>query len=459
MITTEKYTILEKPEDIQLCETKLCILNFDILNYSNYVKNLVQNNPDTTFWTTSDNFSKSFIKSVSRLGIQNVIQFPIKTQTIEKFFSNTKQEQIQTEYKPLKSSKILIVDDNEMNIELIKETLADLNITITACSDPVTAINRIKSERFDLLLLDILMPEYSGFELAEIARKSEFNHSTKIIFISAISESRNKINGYKLGACSYIEKPFSPCIAKAQIYNFLKTTETEKAKKKEEEHFVATLTHDLKSPINAEILALNQLIKTTPNKKNTDDEMLTELLNSAKYMKQITDNILSHYKQKTGKLILKKEYVNPYKLIMSSIEELKYLAVEKNINIRFCNSTDMTDIFIDSLEIKRVINNLITNAIEYSYPNGYIDIKSESDKNYMTFEIKDNGAGVDLSKYKKIFDEYVTLSKENKKIGFGLGLSICKNIIEAHGGEINIYSELKKGTTVKFYIPINEELD
>ena len=220
----------------------------------------------------------------------------------------------------------------------------------------------------------MVMPEISGFELAEIIRTTELNKSTQIIFISAITESTNKINGYKLGACSYIEKPFSPAIVKAQIYNFLKNIEKTKYEKKEKDNFIATLTHDLKSPINAEISALNYLIKT-PNNNSLNDEMLTELLNSAKYMKQITDKILSHYKQQSGKLNLRKEYINSYKLVLSCIEELKFLALEKNINIRFYNNTTTKDIYADYLEIKRVINNLISNAIEYSFQNNNIDIK------------------------------------------------------------------------------------
>lgn len=459
MLTTEKYTIIDEPEHMQKINTTLCILNFDILKHKEYVKKLIDKNKTTTFWVTSNDFSKNYIKAVSKMGVQNVIQFPIQMSAIENFFNVNNNDKSITDYKPLISTKILIVDDNEMNIELLKETLIDIGSDIRTCTNPTIAKEIVKENQYDLILLDILMPEISGFELAEIIRTTELNKSTQIIFISAITESTNKINGYKLGACSYIEKPFSPAIVKAQIYNFLKNIEKTKYEKKEKDNFIATLTHDLKSPINAEISALNYLIKT-PNNNTLNDEMLTELLNSAKYMKQITDKILSHYKQQSGKLNLRKEYINSYKLVLSCIEELKFLALEKNINIRFYNNTTTKDIYADYLEIKRVINNLISNAIEYSFQNNNIDIKiSNSQKNFI-FEVQDYGIGINLEKYSKIFDEYITLSKEQKKVGFGLGLNICKNIIEAHGGKIEILSEENKGTLIKFYLPDKcEELD
>ncbi len=459
MLTTEKYTIIDEPEHMQEINTTLCILNFDILKHKEYVKKLIDKNKSTVFWVTSNDFSKNFIKEVSKIGVQNVIQFPIQMSAIENFFNINKNDMPLTDYKPLTATKILIVDDNEMNIELLKETLIDIGSEIQTCTNPTIAEKLVNENQYDLILLDILMPEISGFELAETIRTTELNKSTQIIFISAITESTNKINGYKLGACSYIEKPYSPAIVKAQIYNFLKNIEKTKYEKKEKDNFIATLTHDLKNPINAEISALNYLIKT-PDNNSLNDEMLTELLNSAKYMKQITDKILSHYKQQSGQLHLRKEHINSYELVLSCIEEIKFLALEKNINIRFYNNTTTKDIYADNLEIKRVINNLISNAIEYSFQNKNIDIKISNSQNKFIFEVQDYGVGINLEKYSKIFDEYVTLSKEQKKVGFGLGLSICKNIIEAHDGEIEIFSEENKGTLIRFYLPNKcKELD
>lgn len=450
MITSEKYTILEKEDNIPQIETELCIINFDIINNTDYVKNLISKNKHTTFWAVSDNFSKEYVKTVAKLGIQNIVKYPISTDIIDKFFSDKQKEKdIITNYPPLTNSKVLIADDNIMNITLLKETLEDTGAKLTCTESSQKALQIIGNEKFDLLLLDILMPNISGFELAEYARTSTPNNNTPIIFISAISGTENILNGYQLGACSYIEKPFSPHIVKAQIYNLLKTEADKQQKEREKESFVAALTHDLKNPILAEINALKYLSKD----KEYSSEMVDGLLNSAKYMKHITDQILSHYKQEQTTLKLIKEEISLNKIILMSIEELKYLAVDKELEIRYNNVSENKAVPVDVIEIKRVINNLLSNAIEYSKNGSQVDITLSNNSEFYKVTIKDYGTGIDLNKYDKVFEEYVSLSKEHKKIGFGLGLKISKNIIEAHDGSIKIKSEPNKGTEVSFTIP------
>ncbi len=454
MLTSDKYIILEKPTEKIFFDTTLCIINFDIYNNVDYLKKLIKSNPHTTFWVVSNNYSKEFVLTASKLGIKNIVKFPIKEELINNFFNKVQPENSNVcanlITKPLKCSKILIVDDNEMNISLLENILSDTGAKITSCLNPIEALERIKVEKYNIFLLDILMPEMSGFELAQKISEIDINKTTPIVFISAISGDENMINGYRLGAYSYIEKPFSPGIVKAQIYNILKKEEDNNFKEKEQEQFVATLTHDLKSPINAEIIALKQIIN---NGNYKSDEILSELLNSAKYMKHITDKILSHYKQKYDNPVLKKENFDINDLILSSIEELKYLTSDKNINIRLSTKENHCVVNADMIEIKRVMNNLLSNAIEYSYKNSNIDINVNSDSSYIYVSLADQGIGIDLSKHDKIFDEYMTLSKEHKKIGFGLGLNICKKIIDAHNGKIQIKSKLNKGTTIIFSLP------
>lgn len=458
MITSEKYIILDEFSDDLDPNTELCIINFNIQPFMANLKNLINLHKTTTFWIATKDFSKNYIQKASKLGIKNIIPIPIKQDLIEKFFNpeNSEDNSIsKNEFKPLENSNVMIVDDNELNIALLTEILSDLGVNITSLKNPLDCKEQIFHKKYDLFLLDILMPEMSGFELAEIIKNSELNSSSPIIFISAISGEENMLNGYKLGAYSYIEKPYKPDIVKSQIYNILKSEENKTIIDKEKDNFVATLTHDLKSPINAEICTLKYLLKKKPDEiKNIQTEMLAELLNSAKYMKLITDKILTHYKQKNKNLTIKKEKTDINNLIISSIEEVKYLTKEKDIQIRLFSPDERIVIDIDPLEIKRVFNNLLANAIEYSYKNSFIDIKLEKTANCCICAIKDYGIGINLLKYKNIFDEYVSLSKEHKKVGFGLGLNVCKSIITAHKGTIKIDSEPSKGTEITFQLPL-----
>lgn len=453
MITKQNCVITDNISECKNINAELCILDFNILTFSTELKQVIQTHPQTTFWAATKDFSKNYVLTASKLGIKNIVKYPVKQELIDNFF----QEKIQTNnkyeseitFEKLTDSKILIVDDNNMNISLLTEILSDLGTEIKTCTNPCDAINLINKEKFNLFLLDILMPEMSGFELAELIKLSGINSNRPIVFISAVSNQENILNGYNIGAFSYIEKPFHPNIVKAQIYNILKMQEDNSLKEQEKEQFVANLTHDLKSPINAEITALKYLLKSSPS---NPDEILSEILNSAKYMKLITDNILCHYRHKNKFPELKKEPARLDTVIISCIEELKYLTMEKGLKIRFSNETQ-EELRFDVLEIKRVIMNLLTNAAEYSKQNGYIDITLLKKDNCVLFSIRNYGYGIDLKKHPDIFNKYKTLSKEQKKTGFGLGLNICKTIIEAHGGEINISSDPDKFTEVKFTIP------
>lgn len=458
MLIKERYTILEKIPDKTKIDTELCILNYNITPVIEPTQKLITHNPDVTFWLATKDFSKDYVLSANKLGIKNIIPLPIKTELIDDFFKIEDNDYNLCEhnhnFSTLEDSKILIVDDNDLNIKLLTEVLSDLGVHITSCMHPQSCLELIKTEKFDLFLLDILMPEMSGFELAEEIKNTKINAMTPIIFISAVSGTENILNGYNLGACSYIEKPFHPNIVKSQIYNILKSEENKKIMEKEKEQFVATLTHDLKSPINAEISALKFLLKKHPDEaKNIQNEMLTELLSSAKYMKLITDKILCHYKQKNDKITLNKETVSFRTLIVSSIEELKYLAGEKNLQIRFSSETEDDSVNIDVIEMKRVMNNLLSNAIEYSKQDGIIDVFLEKKGPFYLCRIKDYGMGVDISSKEDVFDEYISFSKQQKKTGFGLGLNICKKIINLHNGNISISSEVDKGTTMEFTLP------
>ena len=451
------YIILDKI-NIEKLNQKLCIINFDILKNYDEVFRIIQLNKNTVFWCATVDFSKKYIETASKLGIQNVIEFPIKTELIENFFMS-KQQKADSEdfynYPPLNNSRILIIDDNELNIMLLNETLADLGVTIDAYTNPVEALELISTVKYDLCLLDILMPDMSGFEFADKIKNTKINKHSPIIFISAVSGTESVFNGYNMGAYSYIEKPFSPKIVKAQIYNILKAGEINKEQMKDNDSFVASLTHDLKSPINAEILAIKYILKNQDKNQVVTDEILSELLNSAQYMKLVTDKILCHYKQKNSVLTLNKEYSSFIKIVLSSIEEMRYLAADKNIELKLYSEDESSKILVDKLEIKRVLNNLIANAIEYSHTNSYIDIRIKYSNENIICEVEDYGTGINLEKYNCVFDEYMSLSKTQKKVGFGLGLSICKKIILAHGGKIKIDSTPNKGTKIVFQLPLS----
>ena len=218
--------------------------------------------------------------------------------------------------------------------------------------------------------------------------------------------------------------------------------------------FIAMFTHDLKTPINSGIFALEMLLKnSSENLNDFQKELLEDLLNSSKYMKRLTENALCKFKADSGKLTLNKEKTSIKNLVINCIDETKYILNEKKQKINFiCNQKDISA-NVDVVELTRVVNNLISNASKYSDKNSEIDITLRKIKHKIYFEIQDYGCGIKMKELDSVFEKYVRLANNQKSAGTGLGLYITKLIIEAHNGNVEIDSKINKGTIISFSIP------
>ncbi len=206
------------------------------------------------------------IISANKIGIKTIISSPIDNKMVEEFFIKergiivSRKSDVDLDFSGISDSKVMIVDDNPMNVELLEEILSKFDLKISSFLKPKEACQAMQHEKFDLFLLDVMMPEMSGFELAKKIKDSTENQNTPIIFISALSDTHNKMKGYNLGSFAYIEKPFDINLIKTQIYNILKNQKAQEMVTSDKENFLATIAHDLKTPINAGINALNLLL-------------------------------------------------------------------------------------------------------------------------------------------------------------------------------------------------------
>ena len=219
--------------------------------------------------------------------------------------------------------------------------------------------------------------------------------------------------------------------------------------------FIAMFTHDLKTPINSGIYALEMILNDKVNPiSSCHREILNDILNSEKYMKNLTENLLCKCKSDNGHLDLNKEKCNFTKLVKSCISDMSYIVNEKNQKLIF--HAPKKDIFInaDILNIKRVINNLISNASKYSKNSSTIIINLEQKEKEAVLQVQDFGYGIDMKDLSTVFDKYVRLANKQKTSGTGLGLYVAKVITDAHKGNIDIKSKKDNGTTVTIKLPL-----
>lgn len=465
---SRKFFLVENISDLKKLKPHitLCIVQTDF-NKQNLklIKKSKMMHPNTEFWICSNYFSKDNILMANKIGIQTVISSPINYKMVEDFlnkannnFYSNKTLEDNYNNSSIACSKIMIVDDNPMNVELLEEILSSFNLHIKSILKPKEACKKILHEKFDLFLLDIMMPEMSGFELAKRIYDNPLNKNVPIIFISALSDTHNKIKGYNLGSFAYIEKPFDVNLVKSQIFNILKNKKEQEIQTNNKESFLATVAHDLKTPLSAGINALNLILNQNLGPLETDQqELLEDVLNSTKFMQDMVENILCKSKMENNKIILSKQMYSLSKIVEHCIELTKYLLIPKKQKIKFENCTNNTLIPLDFIEIKRAVHNLIANASEYSPEGGKIIIKIFDSGKYLGLSVQDFGKGIDMEYQNNVFSQYMSMAKKYKTVGSGLGLYITKNIIEAHNGQINLESQVGQGTKITVLLPVYDK--
>ena len=273
--------------------------------------------------------------------------------------------------------------------------------------------------------------------------------------------SRNAEKNFKFST-SYNDKTFEIVISKVfkdsevcEQYLIIIDDITERLLIEEQkETFIATLTHDLKSPIRAEQNILKQLLNGQfGTLTDTQKTIIKEILNSKEYENKMIENLLTRYHitSNTFKLFIEK---NNYKeTIETVLKEADHLFKDKMQEITVTYNAKTSNFEYDKTEIKRVLSNIIQNASEYTPKNGKISINVTETNEKIITSITDSGYGIKKEDLSHIFDKNVTLAKKYRKVGAGLGLYISKTLVNAHKGTITVESEVNKGSTFTFTLP------
>lgn len=253
-----------------------------------------------------------------------------------------------------------------------------------------------------------------------------------------------------------------------QYINYKKRYEKEilNAKNKAEEasnlkaHFISNISHELKTPINV-ILCAIQLIELKNLKNNHDNEKknISIVKDNCYRLIRLISNIIDIEKAELNDLKLNLENNNIVTLTEDIVMSVIPYAEKKNLNLIFDTDEEEVMIDIDAIKIERVILNLLSNSMKFSKENGYIGVKISSLDKYVSIVVEDNGLGIAKEELTNIFERFrqVDNSLTRKNEGSGIGLSIVKSLVELHGGEITVQSELNKGT--RFIVKLPKEMN
>ncbi|KPA16435.1 Response regulator receiver sensor signal transduction histidine kinase [Candidatus Magnetomorum sp. HK-1] len=345
--------------------------------------------------------------------------------------------------------KILIVDDDPLNLEILEEILSEKYLVCTADSGE-EAIRVLPDFNPDLLLLDIMMHGIDGYEVCRRIRANQRYRLLKIILVSGKTMLEERLEGYEAGADDYITKPFVDEELDAKVRVFLRLKRSEEVDQIKSD-LLRIFSHETRTPLNG-ILLSTELLRS-------DDSMGEE---AKAYIQVIEESgrRLLEFVQKTsllcsikGGLALDKSMNSLDAALNISMKNLYKEAITKNITFQLNEESDI-QFEADWSMLVKVFIYLLENAIKFSPPGAVVCIDKTLFDSSCEIRFTDQGKGIDPDWMDKIFNEFAVRDVMHHQKGLGVSLAISKYLIEMHNGTIHAESDQKSKTTFIIRLPI-----
>ncbi|ERT09288.1 response regulator [Lyngbya aestuarii BL J] len=389
---------------------------------------------------------------------------------------------IQSSVQP---ADILIVDDTPENLRLLSSMLEETGYKVRKATNGKQALKAIEAQSPDLILLDILMPEMNGYQIAKHLKSIDSTREIPIIFLSALNDTMDKVFAFDVGGVDYITKPFQMQEVLVRVRTQITLREQQKQlldqnKKLQQEIkerkkvesalrvYIHAVSHDLRNPVTGMLILLNNLLA----KKSSDSpSTLTINTNIIEQMAKSCDrqlNLLNSLVE-TSDTSLQGISVNcqPLDLVdftQQIIAEWQPVFEKNRVILDTELPSSLPPVQADYHQIWRVFDNLISNAIKYNPPGLTLTLSAEiisekksKSKNYtqwIKYTISDDGIGVKPEEAEELFELYKRGKNVGKIKGLGLGLYLCRQIINAHGGKIGVIANKNSGASFWFTLPV-----
>ena len=386
--------------------------------------------------------------------------------------------------------KILVCDDDPAFRKLVQTYLrsADKGFVLEEAGQKEEIQDALDKGGIDLVLMDIMMPEKSGIEwLDEIVEK----RIAPVVMVTGFGSEEIAVQSIHEGAIDYIPKDH---LTKDRLLSTIEITlETWKRKRAEDEKrklsgeleaknaelkkamehmadleevtrmktdFLSITSHELRTPLTPMKSQLQMLQEGYMGKLNKKQEKSIEVvLRNLTRLENLIGDILDISRIEAGRIKLSFDSMNLNDAVKEAIKMQEAFAKGKNIEIS-AKLAEMPNIIGDAERLRQAIGNLLNNAIKFSEKTGKVIIETKRLGENVQFSISDYGIGISKADQKKLFKPFTQIdsSMGREQVGTGLGLAIAKGIIQAHNGKIGAESELGKGSTFYFVIPINQKI-
>jgi signal transduction histidine kinase len=360
---------------------------------------------------------------------------------------------------------VLIADDEDPLRMTVAAWLKDEGFEVDQAADGEEAIRKISSKDYDVAILDIKMPGANGLEVLRYAKKN--SPYTEVVMMTGMSDVGMAVEAMKLGSREYLTKPVDMDQLVPQLRAMLKKRDSEERIRRLQTEHTSRLLYDLHNPIAGLKQSIGYLLKGMAGPLGDHQkELLGYMTSSIDKVIGLLSDMMDLTKLEGGRVRLNKGIGTLESTINTMTQEFRVPIESNKITLDVYFEPELPPIEYDSEKLAQVLHNFLSNAIKYTPAQGAIVIQTrkvalvlEEGQQPADFEmvsVFNSGLGIPKEELPLIFDRYRDLvaGKDDKKRTTGLGLVICQRIIEAHGGKIWVESEVNKGATFFFALPI-----
>jgi len=369
----------------------------------------------------------------------------------------------------LKGRRILAVDDDRINLRIIGGILRNEGYELAEAASGEQALEVYKTFQPNLVLLDVMMPGIDGFATCRTLKKTYGDKCAPVIFVTAKSEADDVVMGFDAGGVDYLTKPFRPKEVVARIRTHLSNQQLVEQQKDlvaqlskanaAKDRFLGMCAHDLRNPLSsirglAELMDENAIGILTPEQR----EIVQTIHGASQSMLQLVNELLDVATIEAGHLKLEKTPTNIVEIVERSVHLSNIEAAKKNTKIELVKLPTDPIVEVDSNKIRQVVDNLINNAVKYSPRGSIITVLIHSNGTVAGFAVRDSGPGIPENERHKLFKDYGRLSTQptGGEKSTGLGLAICRKIVEAHDGTIGVDNIPGRGAEFIVSLPLHK---
>ncbi len=365
-----------------------------------------------------------------------------------------------------KSTDVLVVDDDDLFRLFINDTLANEGITVHQGRNGQEALEALAKGSYDLMLLDFKLPDMSGKDVLKSVR--ETSPSTDVVVITSYQDINLALDLLKLGAKEYVTKPIKPSDLVQRVRSAVRAHTAEQRLKQLQFEFSSRLLYDLRSPVNTIGSTIEYLKKDLGEVLPERQHLLFENIKSnIAQLHTLLGDMIDLTLLESGKVEIERLPTNLDEMLPSICERFRPQANAKDISIHLSTNGNVPTLELDAVKIDQVFSNLLDNAIKYTNSGGGIKLSlsvvhsplNGRDRECVEINITDTGVGIPKEEIPLVFDKYkdMLIGKSSLKRTTGLGLAICRNIVEAHGGCVAVNSDLGKGSTFRVLLPVEAQ--